>query len=96
MLVIAESITMPAIIYWPVGNSFLNNREAIIPVMRARIKPVEIATLNNALSPIHFWKFIISTIQKMKKPGAEQNSDNTKIANIKMNHSFRWSPAKHR
>ena len=96
MLAISERITRPAIIYWSVWNSFLNNLEAIIPVMRARTKPVEMATLNNALSPIHFWKRIIRTIQKRKKPGAEKKSDSIKIENIKMDHSLKWSLAKHR
>ena len=85
--VIADRMTKTTSKYSPFGNSFLNIFEQRIPVIKARLKPVDSAILNNALSSFHLAKLISSTIQKIKKPGAEKNKERKKMISITEGHS---------
>ncbi len=83
--VIAERMMKRTIIYLPVGNSLLNNSKQAAPATKARIKPADNATLNKALSSIHFARLISSTTQKIKKPGAEKSNEMKEINRISTN-----------
>ena len=95
MPVIAERMTKKTNRYLLLGNSLLSIFEPRTPVIKLRTKPVDKATLNNALSSIHLAKLISSTIQKMKNPGAEKNKEKKKTRSISPGHSLKYEVAKY-
>ncbi len=78
ILVVADKVIRRIKTYL-LENSEVNIPEQQMAVINASMNPIDKAVLNKALSRTHLAKLASIAIQKMKKPGAEKNSEIKKM-----------------